>query len=82
MQNVNVTNFRQNIFAMLENTVKYNEPLNIITRDGNAVVMSEDEYNSLMETLQLLSSPEMRAKLLEGRDTPLSDCLSEGEVEW
>lgn len=82
MQNVNVTNFRQNIFAMLENTVKYNEPLNITTRDGNAVVMSEDDYNGLMETLRLLSSPEMRTKLLEGRDTPLSDCLSEGEVEW
>lgn len=82
MQNVNVTNFRQNIFAMLENTVKYNEPLNITTRDGNAVVLSEDDYNSLMETLRLLSSPEMRAKLLEGRDAPLSDCLSEGEVEW
>lgn len=82
MQNVNVTNFRQNIFAMLENTVKYNEPLNITTRDGNAVVMSEDDYNGLMETLRLLSSPEMRTKLSEGRDTPLSDCLSEGEVEW
>ncbi len=82
MQNVNVTNFRQNIFAMLENTVKYNEPLNITTRDGNAVVMSEDDYNGLMETLRLLSSSEMRAKLLEGRNTPLSDCLSEGEVEW
>lgn len=82
MQNVNVTNFRQNIFAMLENTVKYNEPLNITTRDGNAVVMSEDDYNGLMETLRLLSSPEMRTKLLEGRDTPLSDCLSDGEVEW
>lgn len=82
MQNVNVTNFRQNIFAMLENTVKYNEPLNVTTRDGNIVVLSEADYNALMETLRLLSSPEMRDKLTQGRDVPLTDCLSEEEVEW
>lgn len=82
MQNVNVTNFRQNIFAMLENTVKYNEPLNVTTRDGNIVVLSEADYNALMETLRLLSSPEMRDKLTQGRDAPLTDCLSEEEVEW
>ncbi len=82
MQTVNITNFRQNIFAMLEQTVKYNEPLNICTREGNAVVLSEDDYNGLMATLQLLSSRSMRAKLTQGKDTPLEDCLSESEVTW
>lgn len=82
MQAVNITHFRQNIFTMLEQTVKYNEPLNICTREGNAVVLSEEDYNGLMATLQLLSSPETRAKLLQGKETPLDECVPETEVDW
>jgi len=82
MLNTNVTNFRKNIFGMLEQTIKYNEPVNISTRDGNAVVLSEEDYNGLMETLRLSSVPGMKEKIAEGLNTPLSDCLPEQEVEW
>jgi len=82
MLNINVTNFRKNLFAMLEQTIRYNEPINISTKSGNAVVLSEEEYNGMLETLQLLSDPAMKKKLLEGRDIPLTECLSEDEVEW
>lgn len=82
MLNTNITSFRKNIFAMLEQTIKYNEPLNISTRDGNAVVLSEEDYRGLVETLRLLSDPVMKEKLLEGKNTPISDCIPEEEVEW
>lgn len=49
MININITNFRKNIFGILEQTIKYNEPVNISTKDGNAVIISEEDYNSLME---------------------------------
>ena len=41
MLNTNITNFRKNIFSLLEQTIKYNEPVNISTKDGNAVIISE-----------------------------------------
>ncbi len=82
MLNINVTNFRKNLFAMLDQTIRYNEPINISTKSGNAVVLSEEEYNGMLETLRLLSNPDMKKKLLEGRDTPLAECLTEDEVEW
>lgn len=82
MLNINVTNFRKNLFAMLEQTIRYNEPINISTRSGNAVVLSEEEYNGMLETLQLLTNPAMKKKLLEGRDVPREECLTEDEVEW
>lgn len=82
MLNTNITSFRKNVFAMLEQTVRYNEPLNISTKDGNAVVLSEEDYRGLMETVYLLSDPESRKKLQEGINTPLSDCVPESEVEW
>ena len=47
MLNTNITNFRKNIFAILEQTIKYNEPVNISTKSGNAVIISEEDYNGL-----------------------------------
>ena len=78
----NVTNFRKNIFSMLEQTIKYNEPINISTKDGNAVVLSEEEYQGMLETIYLMSIPEVKEKLIEGKNTPLSECVSESEVDW
>ena len=82
MLNTNITNFRKNIFGMLEQTIKYNEPVNISTKDGNAVVISEDDYNSLVESLYLSSIPQVRPEIVEGLNTPLSECLPESEVSW
>ena len=82
MISTNITAFRKNVFSMLEQTIQYNEPLNISTKAGNAVVLSEADYQGMMETLYLVSQPGMRERLLEGKNTPLSECLPESEVEW
>ena len=82
MQNMNVTNFRKNIFSVFEQTIKYNEPANISTKDGNAVIISEDDYNGLMETLYLMSSPKTRKQIAEGLKTKPDECIPEDEVDW
>ena len=82
MLNTNITNFRKNIFAILEQTIKYNEPVNISTKSGNAVIISEEDYNGLMETLYLSSIPNMKEKIIDGMNTSLDECIPEDEVEW
>jgi PHD/YefM family antitoxin component YafN of YafNO toxin-antitoxin module len=82
MINMNITNFRKNIFGILEQTIKFNEPVSISTKDGNAIVISEEDYNGLMETLYLSSVPAMKDKILEGLHTPLDECIPESEVQW
>lgn len=82
MNATTITNFRKNIYGMIENTIRYNEPLSIISKTGNAVVLSEEEYNSLVETLYLNSIPGMKEKLVEGLNTPLDDTVPEEEVVW
>ena len=82
MLNTNITSFRKNIFSMLEQTIIYNEPLNISTKAGNAVVLSEEDYRGMVETLKLMSDPEMKSTLLDGMATPLSQCVTEDEIEW
>ena len=82
MINTNVTHFRKNLSTLLEQTLKFNEPIHVSTRNGNVVVLSEDDYRGILETLEMNANPVMKQKLLEGRDTPLSECIPESEVEW
>ncbi|MBQ1546362.1 MAG: type II toxin-antitoxin system Phd/YefM family antitoxin [Clostridia bacterium] len=79
MINTNVTNFRKQLFELVNQTIKYNEPVNIATKNGNAVLISEDEYNSLMETLYLINIPGMKETLEKGINTPIEEC---DDFEW
>ncbi|MDO5680667.1 MAG: type II toxin-antitoxin system Phd/YefM family antitoxin [Pelistega sp.] len=82
MLNINITNFRKNIFSILEQTIKFNEPVNVSTKDGNAVMLSEEDCNGLMETLYLSTMPAMKEKILEDLNVPLEECLPEDKVQW
>lgn len=82
MESVNVTSLRKNLYSFLDNTIRFNEPLSVSTKSGKAVIVSEDDYNDLMETLYVSSIPHMREKIIEGLNTLLSECVSESEVVW
>ena len=79
MENVNATNFRKNIFEYLNSAVSFGDVINVSTKNGNAIVISEDEYNSLVETVYLLSISGMKEKLMDGKNTSLDDCQ---ELKW
>ena len=82
MTNVNITNFRKDIYELLEQTIKYNEPLNISTKNGNAIVISEEDYNNLIETLYISSVPGLKDKITKALKEDLKDCIDENEVDW
>ena len=42
MINTTATNLRKNLFGMLEQTIKYNEPVTVSTKTGNAVILCEE----------------------------------------
>lgn len=53
----------------------------IITNDGsNAVLLSEEDWSSIQETLYLLAIPGMRESIKEGLATPIEDCAE--ELDW
>ena len=82
MTNINVTSFRKDIYNLLEQAIKYNEPINISTKNGNAVVLSEEDYNSLMETLYIETIPKLKEEILERANGTEDDFIDEDEVEW
>ena len=82
MFTINATGLRSQLFKTLERAIRFNEPVNVTTKDGNAVILSESDYDSLMETVYLTSIPGMREAIKEGLNTPISDCIPESEVQW
>ncbi len=82
MTNTNVTNLRKNIFEYLNSAIEFNDIINVNTKKGNAIIMSEEEYNGLIETLHISSVPGLKQQLLDSLNTPLSECVPEDEVEW
>lgn len=81
MTNTNAAQFRKDMYNFIEKTIKFNEPLNISTKHGNAVLISEADYRGIMESLYLRSVPDMEQKIIDGLNTPLEDCLSEDDVD-
>lgn len=69
---VNVTQACNELPDMVDR-VQDGERIIITSKNRNAVLMSEAEYDSLMETLHLLSDPDMAADLYRTRRTPLSE---------
>ena len=79
MSNTNATNLRKNLFDYLNSAIEFNDIINVNTKKGNAVILSEQEYNGLMETLYLCSIPGMKERLEDGLNATIEDCV---EFKW
>lgn len=83
MTNTNITKFRQKVFEYVNQAVEFNDVVNISTKNGNAIIISEDEYNSMIETLYLKSVPGLAESIKEASAEPLEDCaVYTPEEEW
>ena len=74
MTNINATNFRKNLFEYLNQAVMYNDVISVNTKNGNAIIMSEEDYRGIMETLYLTSIPGMKESIFEGAKEPVDEC--------
>jgi antitoxin YefM len=81
MSTLTASDARKGFFELLRNANERHEIYHIRHRQGDAVLMSEDEYDSLMETLALLSAPGFKQGFEQARaETEAGDTLSFEEV--
>lgn len=67
---------------MVEDVNLYSEPTLIVSKKGNAVLISESDWNAIQETIYLNSIPGIVESIKEGMDTAIEDCVPEEDVEW
>ena len=76
MESTTAKNFRDNLSEMIDELIKSNEHLKVTTEMGNVVVLSESDYNGIMETLRIYSNPQEKEK-----NKTLSDWARESLLE-
>ena len=77
---LNASEVRANLYRLIDQTNESHEPIVISGKRKNAVLLSEDDWNSIQETLYLTSVPGMRESIVEGMKEPLSE--SAKELDW
>ncbi|NOQ17267.1 MAG: type II toxin-antitoxin system prevent-host-death family antitoxin [Methyloprofundus sp.] len=80
MNIINVTEARAKLYSLIDETASTHEPIVITGKRSNAVLVSEDDWNAISETLYLLSVPKMRESIQEGLNEALTDCST--ELDW
>ena len=67
-----VTQARSKLYQLLDEAADSHEPIQITGKRSNAVLVSEDDWRSIQETLYLVSIPGMRDSIRQGLAEPLS----------
>lgn len=80
MKTITITEARNNIYALIDMLSIESEPIQITGKRGNAVLISEDDWRAIKETLYLTSIPGMRESIIKGMREPLSK--STDKIKW
>ena len=80
MRTINVTKARANLYKLLNEAAESHEPIQITGKRSNAILISEEDWNSVQETLHLLSIPGMRESIIEGLNTDIE--TDTRELDW
>lgn len=75
-----VSQVRANIYNIMDETALTHEPILITGKRNNVVMLSEEDYRAIEETLYLNSIPNMRESIIKGLNTPIEDC--DTQIEW
>lgn len=80
MPTLTATEARSKLYRLIDETINSHQPIIITGKRGNAVLVSEEDWQSLQETLYLLSIPGMRKSIREGLATSVDEC--EQDIDW
>ncbi len=80
MPTLTATQARSKLYRLIDDTAASHQPVTITGKRGNAVLISEEDWRAIQETLYLMSVPGMRKSIREGLAVPLSEC--EEDIEW
>jgi len=80
MTTFKATEARAILYKLIDEAASSHKPITITGKRSNAVLLSEEDWNSIQETLYLLSIPGMRESIRKGLKTPLPKCKK--DINW
>ena len=80
MTTLNATEARSKLYNLIDETAETHQPIIITGKRKNAILLAEEDWNAINETLFLLSVPGMRESIREGMAENLDAC--EESLDW
>ncbi len=80
MPTIKATEARSKLYRLIDEAASSHEPIIIKGKRHSAVLISEDDWRAIQETMYLLNIPSMRESIREGLATPIEECTQ--ELDW
>ncbi len=80
MRILRTTEARANLYKLVDEAASSHQPIQIKGKRADAVLIAEEDWRAIQETLYLLSIPGMRESIREGLKTPVEECSQ--ELDW
>lgn len=78
---VSTSEARANLFSLVDQVSTTHKPVLITGKRNNAVLISQEDWNSIQETMYLLSIPGMKESIIQAANEPIEECMSWEELE-
>ena len=80
MTTLSATEARKCLYSLVDDVAESHDPIQIVGKRNSAVLVSEDDWRAIQETLYLTSIPGMRESIQDGIKSPVEEC--DAELEW
>jgi antitoxin YefM len=80
MSTLNATEVRSKLYSLIDETTETHEPILITGKRGNAILLAEEDWRAVTESLFLVSIPGMRESIQEGLNTTVENC--DEDLDW
>jgi antitoxin YefM len=80
MPTLTATEARKRLYSLVDEVKESHEPVQIVGKRNSAILISEEDWRAIQETLYLTSIPGMRESIREGLKTPIEKCNE--DIEW
>ena len=77
MNSITATEARKQLYTLIDNIAESHHPIQITGKRSSAILISEEDWRAIQETLFLQSIPGMRASIKKGLKTPVDKCSTE-----
>lgn len=80
MTTLSATEARKSLYNLVDEVAESHDPVQIVGKRNSAVLIAEEDWRAIQETLYLTSIPGMRDSIQEGMKCPVEECGE--ELEW
>ena len=80
MKNISASEARKRLYNLVDEVQESHRPVQIVGKRNSAVLLSEEDWRAIEETLYLATIPDLRESIMKGLKTPVEKC--DVEIGW